>query len=394
MSKVCIPSFPGLIPVNCRFQIERYVSALNRLQYVLPCPDIIHVDGRGWSPEVAIMLGDEYLALNVGLSFAIIIDSRQLAAPIVDFRFSAESAALSRYYEKHGHRIEALSLLEPLVLEVATGMRDFSTSSVPLGGVGCIVSVLGGPLLTESDRQSRGAEYLRVSKDGWRNRKLLDALSDSVEQFGDLRGFQYLHIKPEVIKVGAVYTRCTSYTSISELGMETPLIIESYEETRDVMEKLFKHSLIEIPWSSYENQVELLLQKKEALEVQAAWARGFNPGEFHWLDLRRFLSSSSDLGPLRQLEKVLHQVKTETRIQDHDLSIELYSLLAEPRADLSEEVKSAVQRVLAEQNPFDLHRLRASDLHFYYNFLNGMPSWITDWAEQSGYIVLEDACIS
>jgi len=97
----------------------RYRDALVALGSPPPLPAVFHVDAAGWSPEVALALGDPFYLGRAALEgFAVILGVEQLGAPLVHPSLGFAAAALQGFCAAFRSEIGAIALREPLLVDV------------------------------------------------------------------------------------------------------------------------------------------------------------------------------------------------------------------------------------------------------------------------------------
>lgn len=130
MSK--LPWDGPLFPVKGHLA-ERYALALKHARG-LACPlNEFSIDRMGWSPQLAVTLGDDYLSTEA-LRYAIILSPDQASAALRRRRFSYEAALIEQVY--FDARATLLSLIadEPLVVELDNNLT-FCRNVIDVVGV-------------------------------------------------------------------------------------------------------------------------------------------------------------------------------------------------------------------------------------------------------------------
>ncbi|HEU5014183.1 MAG TPA: DUF6638 family protein [Roseiflexaceae bacterium] len=180
-----LPWHGPLFPVS-KYLAERYALALKHARN-LSCPlDTFSVDRMGWSPQLAAVLGENYLG-DSSLRYAIILSPDQASAPPVRRRFSYEAALIEQVYIAARPTLLSLVADEPVVVEMDNGMTFCRSASDVLGirGVTARVDTPRGTLDKTRDllQLSHGfSEQARILDDSYIEQML--ALS---KEIGDPR---------------------------------------------------------------------------------------------------------------------------------------------------------------------------------------------------------------
>jgi hypothetical protein len=125
---------------------ERYALALRQIAK-LECPlSEFNVDRMGWSPELAALLGEDYLGADA-LRYAIILSPDQSAAPPVRRRFSYEAALIEQVYLDARATLLSLVESEPVIVEMDNGVT-FCRVAADVLGVTAVVAHVDTPRAT------------------------------------------------------------------------------------------------------------------------------------------------------------------------------------------------------------------------------------------------------
>lgn len=98
--------YGNLVHITSKPLVRRYNSALERLTGKTTDMDDFHVDISGFSPEIASVLGRDYLNKNGCNRQFILLTLAQLGAPLLEARFSVSKTILSRFFEENRERLE------------------------------------------------------------------------------------------------------------------------------------------------------------------------------------------------------------------------------------------------------------------------------------------------
>ena len=98
--------YGNLVHLTSKALVRRYKSALERLTGKTTDMEDFHVDISGFSPEIATVLGRDYLNHNGCNRQFILVTMDQLGAPLLEARFSVSKTILSRFFEENKGRLE------------------------------------------------------------------------------------------------------------------------------------------------------------------------------------------------------------------------------------------------------------------------------------------------
>ena len=108
--------------------VERYAVAL-KTACGLECPlSAFSVDRAGWSPQLAAVLGHDYLGADA-MRQAIILSPDQANAPLIGRRFSYEAALLERVYLEARPTLLNLIEQEAVIIELDPGLVACRTAA-------------------------------------------------------------------------------------------------------------------------------------------------------------------------------------------------------------------------------------------------------------------------
>jgi hypothetical protein len=108
-----------LLRVDEGLLAERYRAALAAVGATAPERPAFHVDAAGWSPELALDLGDPfYLGARALEAHAVVLSAEQLAAPLLHPSLGFAAAAYREWLRRGSREIAAITLREPLLVEL------------------------------------------------------------------------------------------------------------------------------------------------------------------------------------------------------------------------------------------------------------------------------------
>ncbi len=147
---------------------ERYALALQQIRG-LTCPFAeFSIDRMGWSPQLAAVLGDDYLG-GEALRYAIILSTDQANAPLLRRRFSYEAGLIEKVYLEARPTLLNLIEYEPVIVELDSGLT-FCRSAVDLLSVQAATARIDTPRST----LEKSAKLLELGQGLSEKARLLD----------------------------------------------------------------------------------------------------------------------------------------------------------------------------------------------------------------------------
>lgn len=181
---------------------ERYAHALHHIRN-LDCPlEEFDIDRLGWSPQLAALLGSDYLGNNA-LRYAIILSIDQATAPTLYQRFSYETPLIEKVYRDARPTLLNLIEHEPVVIEFDNGLT-FCRNAVDVLGIRSVKVRVETPTqtLTKSSKLLELAQGLGEQAH-LLNERYIDQMLDLVKDVGDPRR---LPIPPRIQrKIGSLW---------------------------------------------------------------------------------------------------------------------------------------------------------------------------------------------
>jgi hypothetical protein len=107
---------------------ERYALALQEVSGAELPVSAFRIDRMGWSPQIAAVLGEDYLGADA-LRAAIILSPDQAQAPPLRRRFSYEAALIERVYLEARPTLLSLVADQPVIVELDNGLPFCRTAT-------------------------------------------------------------------------------------------------------------------------------------------------------------------------------------------------------------------------------------------------------------------------
>lgn len=115
-----------LLEVSSPELVKRYNEGLEALDLKPTGLSSFHIDGRGWSPEIALEQSEDYLAHGTANSLAIILSPEQRSIPIYKPLTSLDTAVLQQYCNTYAREIADTTKNAALCLELDHTPRQYA----------------------------------------------------------------------------------------------------------------------------------------------------------------------------------------------------------------------------------------------------------------------------
>jgi hypothetical protein len=146
----------------------RYAAAL-KSACGLECPLLdFKIDRFGWSPQLAAVLGHDYLIVEA-IRYGIILSPDQVEAPLIMRRFSYEPALITKVYQEAHTTLLNLIEHEPVIVEIDNGLAFCRNVTDVLS-----ITTIQACLTTPQDTLSKTMQLLALAQGLHQESRLLD----------------------------------------------------------------------------------------------------------------------------------------------------------------------------------------------------------------------------
>lgn len=412
----------GLVLVDLPGLIDRYNDCLRAIGQDATSLDRFHVDGKGWSPEIAEEKGDpDYLSHDPATQMAIIITPDQRDRPLHHPSQSFDRLLLGEYFERHGHAIADITATHGLWLEIDLGLSHFESAEDLLLVRRVILRAQALGLMRAALAQQALVQEFNEPGDAWFDPALRAKILSSARAHGDLR----------LRNVGVAETRFDTprvfhsrsfggvFVFRSKRGQRGILIVEDRAALSDldrrdkgdhdtdvmddighadddrhdlelftiddamVLDRLHQAGFVEIDLGWYRRHPESLAEKWQYIVADLLCSQ--DPAlQFHSLSSARIKKRLIALKA--QAPSALFELERLVRhLRDHDgefplPSTELQRYLLHPADGLNEVERSAVWQLLCRLQPHDPVKLYRHDKALFYREYNAWPESKRNWA--------------
>ena len=401
----------GLVNLNTPELIERYNRGLSALGLEETDREVIHIDGAGWSPEVAQdRKSNFYLAHGIINPLAILVTPEQYKKPVFVPLFSWMRGLLRLFFEENQAKIADITATDSISIDFDDGLSSHEgpPDLLLLSDVNVLPNT-GGISDAAKEQKERIDDFLEGLNCLLTAKR--DPLLASVRTYGDLRR-RKLELKPfaygdfrdfyTVAFEGAAVLRGVGESDLLVLTTE-----KTYESVKDVdvpgakiffvgdpkyrpFRQLAEHGFIEVPVETLRKNPSILEDKKNVL---LAWhllgERDICENEpllakrpWHLVTApqkkKLFLKYRDHLPHVYlELERFAAQLKAG---RTPEMSDELWHLLAAPAEHLRVSTREALWILLTRLDPRNVLELYTYDKnHFLEAHYNNWPEQKKDW---------------
>ncbi|MBA3469987.1 MAG: hypothetical protein H0T53_10120 [Herpetosiphonaceae bacterium] len=148
--------------------VARYAAALKSACGLdCPLPDF-KIDRFGWSPQLAAVLGQDYMTCEA-IRYGIILSPDQAAAPLIMRRFSYEPGLITKVYQEAHTTLLHLIEHEPVIVEIDNGLAFCRNVTDVLA-----ITAIHATLTTPQDTLNKTTQLLALAQGLHQESRLLD----------------------------------------------------------------------------------------------------------------------------------------------------------------------------------------------------------------------------
>lgn len=395
----------GLLPVSSPELVKRYNECLERLGLPPTGLSCFHIDGMGWSPEIASEKKDRlYLSAGIANPMAVILSPDQEGKPVYFPFNSYDSLLMQRYFEKFREEIASITASAGLAIEIDDDLTAYESPRDLLLVDYVIVRSSAGLLSSGAEQQRQLVNRFMLSEDAWQDQALRRGIIESAKAYGDLR-FRKVSI-PDMRfdEMRFFYTGAFKGVFIFKHLAEEMSLVVLEEALLDAMRSrpsnvywacpgasliglLIEQQLADINLASYAEQPARLAKKRDYL-VMDILSSGFPERELTSLTEGQKRTLLVELGgnvpaTLHELERLIRHLASGISVDPGELSTDLQALLLHPKADLTLLEQEVVAQLIARLEPRDVLCLFRHDRSAFYDRYLTWPRPRREWAIQT-----------
>lgn len=376
--------------------VARYNEALGGLGLEATGLRRFRVDGRGWSPEIAVEKGDvHYLSHGPANPLGVVVSPDQAGHPLYAPIHSFEAPLMRDYHLRHRDEIAELTRTAAIALDLEQELSRYREPADLLLVQSVRVHSYAGPLSVAAREQRE--LVARFESGGWADPLLRQALLTSARAHGDLR-FRALTV-PEMSFDSVRDFYADVFGGVFVLRApgsgDEYLILRDEQRYRaqkvpgsmwlgdpELVEQLIAAGFVELGLPNDPRDLERLRTLQEALTIDllSEADREADLSELTGPQRKRRLRELEGADRLFELEQLIARLERR-RIPDPErMSLPLTRLLLRPRGDLPESQRSVVAQLLLRLEPSDVVRLYRRDRAHFFEAYTGWSAAKRQWA--------------
>jgi hypothetical protein len=396
-----------LLELSSAELVKRYNDALESLSLKPTKLTSFHIDGRGWSPEIANEQSNDYLSHGPANALAIILSPDQKDKPIYAPLTSFDKDVLGRYYTQFSIEIADLTRDIALCLELDHTPPSYISPEDALAFQGVTVKTSASGFGNAVSEQATLVKTFLDDETAWSDARLRQKIIANAKAHGDLRGRATLPADFTVNDISSFSAKMFGglFVLRPQRG-NSYLILQDKSEMPDrrkntfhlqdakLLPRLLKENFIAVDENYYREQLDVLVSKFDSLLADALFQ--LEPTlEFATLSTaqrkQRIGQYSNQLpGVLFELESFMSKISTNTRVRSSEMSRELIYLLLHPHSDTQEQEREVLWQLICRAQalnvePLDIAQLYQKDTPYFFELYQSWPGVRQDWAE--GYLM-------
>lgn len=404
----------GLIVIDSPTLVKRYNRALQAINLEPTGLESFHIDGWGWSPEIA-MEKENYFYLSRGLasSYGIILTPKQKGVSVYAPTNSFDKFVIGKIFDDRGDQIADLTTQTAIWFECDQGVSRF-TSPEDLLSVE-YVTIRFGTIDGLSEAKSRQTDLERKfygEDDAWADQALRKSLRESYKAFGDLKNRKFLLPDLPFSDIRSFYTR--SFEGIVLLrdieGLTEPVLIHEAatlkaKEVRDQGSGYAEYNIDDPELLKYLEEKDVVglypdkiigehkdLERMLLFEILNALTDNLpdeiRPGGIDTVTAkaRAYANDFLDKGWLNEsyldIEKLLKRVRDKKDLKLGSLSETSRKRLLRPNPKLPDTERRVLSKFLLRVDSFDVFRLYVYDKQRFFRHYVTWPESKRLWSRE------------
>jgi hypothetical protein len=393
----------NLIEVSSPELVKRYNDALESLGLTPTQLKSFHIDGRGWSPEIAEEQNGDYLSHGPASSLAIILSPDQRTTPLYDPLTSFDKIVLQRYFGQFASEIANITQAAYLCLELDHLPPTYSGPGDVLSFQSVTVKSSAGNFGNALREQETLVKKFLEEDTAWFDPGLRQQIIANAKRYGDLRGRAVIPLDFVIDDVSSFYIKLFSGVYVLRLDRDrTYVIVENKNEMparqrytyhmqdTKLLPKLLQEEVIAVDENYYREQPELLRNKYDAVLADALFQLEptLNFTNLNTAQRKQRLGLYADQLPsvVAELEQFISKLSVGTTLRSGDLSRELILLLLHPHQSTSEQAREVVWQFLCKVQvtklaTLDVAQLYQKDVAHFFELYQSWSTQRRQWAE-------------
>jgi hypothetical protein len=393
----------GLVEISTSVLVDRYNGCLERLGIEPTKLTRFHIDGVGWSPEVAKEKGDNlYLSHGIPNQMAVILTPDQRKRPIY-FKFNSfERRMIDTFFERFEAEIADITSTNGIALSIDQGLTELSSlQDLLLIDHVTLRASTNGDLTEQAQHQKQLIERF-MEGEAWFDPELRASIVQSAKAVGDLRSRQ-VEI-PEMqfddlrsffsVALGGVFVIRT------DPGIDDLLVVQEKEalgagkripknmlwiSDPKLVDRLLDTGLLDINFEWFRENPKDLDYKMECLAVDALASTddGIDFGKLTPILRKKMLVGIRNKMPSTyfELERLKKMLEQKAALPDReDLSRETLLTLIHPSGNLKPWYREVIWQIICRLTQYDPLRLYIADRNRFFAAYETWPASKQAWA--------------
>jgi hypothetical protein len=404
----------GLLPVNQGSMVDRYNACLEDIGLPRTNLTSFHIDGWGWSPEVAQERNDKFYLSHLGAAnpYAIILSPQQKGRPIYFPYHSFDWHMMKIIFDANESQIADLTTTSAIWVDVDQEISAYQEPQdlLMVDSITLRFNSIGGVMTAAREQRKLAHEFLN-QRMAWSDPRLHESIIESVKEHGDLR-FRSVEL-PDMpySNTRHFFTRAFGGLFVfRDLQGSKPLLVMVDPEQAALsgelqhshlefalndpalLGTLFREELLDLQLLQYRDNPEPVRRLMDGLLAEAIAADSpevdlvnMRDGEKKKWMLQ--LHRAGTLSPAyAELERMLLMFSRGRDVEPSKLGGEVSLMLAHPHPSLKGTAWDAVRMLLVKLNPHDPVRTYEYDKELFFeryaNWPKNLQTWVRDYLQK------------
>jgi hypothetical protein len=384
--------------------VKRYKEAMETLALEPTGLSQFHIDGRGWSPEIALEQNPNYLSHGPANLLAIILSPEQRGLPVVSPLTSFDRRVLQQYFDKYAKEIADMSQSTALCLELDHTPPRYADIAEVAAFESVTVKTSAGSFGDAANEQQALITKFLDDEVAWSDPGLRQQIIESAKRHGDMRGRTNVPAEFVVSDIPSFYMNLFNGVYVIQLDRRRKfMVLEDkgalrirsrhvyYLQDPKLLPKLLDEEVLALEESYYRKNLDSLKVKHEAMlsDVLFQLEPDLELSKLTALQRKKLLTLNARVFPkvLFELENVIAKLSSDVPLSSGDLSSELIVLLLYPNPKLDQITQDVIWQLLTRVQTLRLQLLDVGQLYqwdqaYFFELFQGWSTPRQLWAEK------------
>lgn len=387
-----------LLPVSSQQLVERYNRTLGFIGIAPTTLSEFHIDGMGWSPEIAVEKGtQQYLSHGEANPLAIILTPDQQGKPLYAPFTSFDTDMITAYFETNLAQIADITRSAAIYLDFDQGLSTYQSPQDLLLIRTVTVRSSAGDMSTEARRQAELVAIFMEKPLAWFDNEFRSLIIDSAKTHGDLRSRtapkeleQRVPSSFYAAAFGGVFVlRAPSgntYLVLENAKLPTDSrgkTVTMHLSDPELVEQLMGENLIDIDLRWYKEHPETLKHMLDFLQLEllSQEEQAVNLSLLNAAQIRqRFRQLGNRIPAVYfELEQLVARLEAGYDVSYGDVSTNLARLLLHPHMTVKGPERDVIWQLLLRLNPVNPARLYRVDKALFFELYQGWTTTKQTW---------------